>query len=722
MNLPFGIICNISQRFIVGLALCLVASASEASPEVFWASDPVKPGQTVQVTGMGLDAVKFVQVRRLEDNAADTGSGQPASAEILGKSDSTLSFVVPPSFQNGVFSVTLQTPEAHSNITVNAPDVYWIQGDRGPAASPGGWLRLSGRNMAITGKARLKLVSESGKEMQLEVQAPDRWSASFPLPDAVATGVYRASLWNGTGDASAWRDAGMVRVEPRPHTDKPVVELLSNQPDDPNNDDTARINAAMNVLHDRGGGTLLLHFGIYRLAGTLNIPDGVRLKGESRDLVTLIWNDFENPPPALIKGFQDFAIEDMTINTRRHFDVIKGGFGPTRADPVGGNITIRNVTMRASSFLGHLRDNLPQQRLEAMQKHIQTGVAGLLLTGRNIVVEDCDILSSMRPFVVTRVTGARLSGNTFRTGRRGWYGISAPDGVIFENNRVIGTDLQASGGGINTFGGPIARNVLMRNNRIETLYGWDREALTSDGPRGYYLGKLTAEGGRSVRMEVIGLGKLKDKNWEGTGLFVLQGRGVGTVAKIVKRDGDMLELDRDISGNIDAESVVTIVPMQENYLIIGNDFQDVGSAMVFGTGYKQTFAENRALRATGFKTTSLNYSHPQPNFYTQFLDNRTISAAFTNNAGIIVTGRQFKDNTTLLSLGIVIRGNELHASGTISVDGQSQTYPSVRNVLIEQNTIDHSDVGISIGTGVEELTIRDNRMSDVKIPQKHASP
>ncbi|SMF51084.1 Right handed beta helix region [Xaviernesmea oryzae] len=700
-------------------ALGLSGPAAADAPHIFWASDPVKPGQTVQVSGMGLAAVEKVEVARLIDHAEDRTASrpEPEKAEVLAKSDSSLSFILPKHFAPGVFSVTLRSEDATSSFQLNAPDIYWVQGDRGPAATPGGWLRLSGRNMAVTDRAVAKLIGEDAKEIRLNVAGPDIWSASFPIPDDAPAGSYRVHLWNGAGDASAWRDAGTIEIEPGAQTERPVMELFSNQPDSADHDDTARINAAMGALHKRGGGTLLLHYGIYRLTGTLEIPEGVVLKGESNDLVTLIWKDTETPPGALIEGVRDFSVEDMTINAFRHFDIIKGGFDPLSGKASGRNVAVRRVIVRASSFLGRMTDEDAAQRLQAMRGHRQSGVVGLLLGGSNIVVEDCDILSSMRPFLLMGPKGARLTGNTFRTGRRGWYSISGPDGVLFENNRIIGTDLQASGGGINTLEGYVsARNVLIRNNRFETMYGNDREAMTSDGPGGYYSGPLTAVLDRSVWIDPAGPGVLKDRNWEGAGLFVVKGQGLGLVARIVKKAGEVLDLDRDISGLAENDSIVSILPMQENYLIVGNHFEDVGQIQIYGAGYRHVFADNTALRSTGFGATSLYYKHLQPNFYIQFLNNEVTGPAFRHAARIDIAGRQFKDNDTLLAFGTVIRENRLRAAATIRVDGRSATAPAIRNVLIEQNEITRTDIGIDIGQGVDELTLRDNVMSDVRIP------
>ncbi len=356
---------------------------------------------------------------------------------------------------------------------LNAPDIYWLQGDREQSATSGGWLRVSGRNIARNANAILRLTDGDSRRFDISVEAPDLWSATFRLPSTLPAGKYRADLFNGNGDQGAWRPAGEIMINaPAP---APSLKLdLYPQADGTTQDvadanrDAGRINAAMASLAARGGGTLFLHGGIYDLTGTLLVPDGVSLKGEATDLVTLAWRDSESPPPALITGVSNFTIENLSISAQRHLDVIRGGFAPALASKtagasagaapsapgsiavgpaIGSNITLRNLTIRADAFMGHLVNADAEQRLAPMLAAIKDGVAGLRLGGRNIVVEGCDLLSSVRPFLLSAAEGVRMSGNIIRLGRRGWYGISGAQSVLFEDNLIIGATFRLPAAG-----------------------------------------------------------------------------------------------------------------------------------------------------------------------------------------------------------------------------------------------------------------------------------
>jgi hypothetical protein len=706
-------------------ALVTAALPHAAFPaEIFWLSDPVKPGQSVQVNGMDLGNVEKIEVTRLKDRPGETTGPQAQVADIIAHSDTSITFVLPPSMSDGSFEAKLVDRDTRSiTALVNAADVYWMQGDDGTEASPGGWIRVQGRNIARTAEAILRLKSADGKDTDIKADAANLWSARFAVPPQLAEGSYQAQLWNGNGDASTWKDAGRILVAKREAPAAAVMELLAIPSDGPTHDDTARLNAALEALGRRGGGTLLLRQGTYNLSGPLPIPDGVSLKGQSRDRVSLIWKDTDTPPPALISGVRNFSVENLTINATRTFDVIKGGFDPATNKPTGENITVRNVTMRVSAYLGHITQEEGLDRLKALYKQERNGAAGLRLAGQNILVQGCDILSSMRSFVIEDAISTHILENTFRNGRGGWYNISGGNGVIFENNRIIGSDLGASGGGITTLNGAAStKNVLFSNNSLEMMTAWDREAMTSDGPGGYYFGGAAAASANSIRLLSPPQGGRRNSDWTGAGVFVLAGRGMGAAAQVTGRKDDLVTIDHDLSQVLDATSIVTIVPMQANYLIIGNHFSDTGALQVYGTGYRHVLAENTMVRSAGISVSGRNYHHPQPNFYLQLIDNDIREADITGTTGIFITGQQFAGNTTVLSLGTVVRNNRLSANATIRINGTSQEAPGVRAVLAEGNTIDGTDIGIDVRKGVKELTLRNNAASNTRVAVKRPYP
>ena len=74
-------------------------------------------------------------------------------------SNNSVKVVVPSSVPAGVWTVTVvptgvtrlpPRAQATTSLPVNAPDPWWVQGDQGDSASPGGWIRVVGRCLALS--------------------------------------------------------------------------------------------------------------------------------------------------------------------------------------------------------------------------------------------------------------------------------------------------------------------------------------------------------------------------------------------------------------------------------------------------------------------------------------------------------------------------------------------------------------------------------------------
>jgi hypothetical protein len=703
---------------VIWFGSVLVNGSASADPMVFWASDPVGPDETVLVVGDGLGQVETVKIGRVPDTAERAAPPrQSADVQPVQVTNESLKFTIPKDFAAGVYRVTLGSDAP--SLDLNAPSIYWAQGDLGSASSPGGWLRVLGRNIVRGPEAmvRLKPMDRAGVDVTLHPSAASLWDAAFALPQGLAVGSYAVTLWNGNGDASDWRDVGTWRVEP-----KPAWSALTLNPRafgataDGTHDDTAALKAALQALADQGGGTLLLPRGYYHLSEGLTLPPHVRLKGEDRTLVRLIWPDFPVPPFALLEGSTEFAIEDVTIVASNHGHIISGGF--SRAAGAGAaqaeNIVIRNVTVRASMYRGHLTPDQTNDRFKAALKFSTGGPDTVRLTGRNLVVEDCDLYGSGRSLYLERPRSARIAGNKLYNGRWGWYSISGADGVIFENNEVIGGDIQSTGGGINTLGKVemFAQNVAFLHNRFAMMNGWDREAVTSDGPGGCYYGGVAAvsEDRRTLTLPEPPGGILADLDkCAGAGLFVLGGRGMGQVHRIAAVEGQTVRLDRPLDLALDSSSVISMTTLQRHYLLIGNDFSDAGIAVqLFGASVNDVIADNVSRRTGGFLNRGLQYRQYQPTWYTQFLGNRIAEGDLSKDAVLATWGSQKPPNRSPLSLATIMRGNILERGAHIEVRGYAKDAPGVRDVVIESNSIAPADRAVVVDEGAIGVLSRNN--------------
>lgn len=732
----FGMILDsakITHKIVRVLGSILLSCASTllcrsdgiAAPSIFWASDPVDPNETALVTGDGLADLVDIRLERLNDNSA-TVRAPSASTSVasLQANNSSVKFSIPAEFGAGAYRFTLVSKSGEATGYLNAPIVYWVQGDRGLDASVGGWLRVLGRDISRTNEAILSLASPTWS-LKLHPKSWSLWDAEFEIPNDMHPGRYALRIWNGNGDLSTWRDAGMVEILRQPKSNSTIASAKDyGARGDGETDDTASINAELKSLGSHGGGTLYFPRGRYTLSDALMIPDHVTLKGEDRTLVSLNWKDSDNPPLALIDGYSDFAVEDLTIFASRHAHVISGGFAQDPAAFPGRNIAIRRVTLRATSYGGHITPADAEIRLINDLKFSSGGPDSVRLAGDNLEVVDADIYGSGRSLYLFRAHGAYIARNHFYNGRLGWYSLTGSDGVIFENNTVTGADLQSEGGGVNTQSRqtPFSRNVLFKNNSVSLVHGWDRQGLTSDGPGGYYYGHVSASsGGRLVLLQNQTVWPIEKSPLPGAGLFVLGGTGAGEYARIRTVDAQSVTLDRILAVPPGKNSIITIVPTQENYLILNNRFSDAAVAtQFFGTSIDHVVAGNVSVRTEGFRSAGLYYHHPQPSWYVQFLgnsiqegNNYDFSAgplAKGKDAMVAVYGHTTKDNNPL-ALGQIVRRNELLNNAHIEVEGVGGV--GVVDAIVELNDISRTDKGIVVNAGAAHILLRNNTFNDV---------
>ena len=144
-------------RYLVSSAVLVVPAVRAAGaevPVVFWASDPVRPGEVVVVQGGRWGKQPKVEVSR----PAETPTKGTETLSPLQCSDDSLTFLVPAAWKPGIYRFEIQADGAKSApVWLNAPDPWWQQGDWGKEASPGGWLRIFGKCLSFDEGASVRL-------------------------------------------------------------------------------------------------------------------------------------------------------------------------------------------------------------------------------------------------------------------------------------------------------------------------------------------------------------------------------------------------------------------------------------------------------------------------------------------------------------------------------------------------------------------------------------
>ncbi len=197
-----------SSAWLLAITLMGAGHAQAGRPQVFWASDPVRPNETVLLQGSDFGAAPVVEVSRLPDgNAAEPAADDPRAwrrAEVFQAGDSSLKLMLPADWKMGAYACRVTAGEATSApVAINVPDPWWIQGDRGDSATPGGWLRVFGKSLHFTGPSLARLQPEQGAAVVLQTAAADCFALRFALPTELAQGTYTVSVHNDFGGASA---------------------------------------------------------------------------------------------------------------------------------------------------------------------------------------------------------------------------------------------------------------------------------------------------------------------------------------------------------------------------------------------------------------------------------------------------------------------------------------------------------------------------------------
>ena len=121
---------------------------------ISWASHPILPGEVLVLQGSFPPntipcETSFGPVVTDNNRAAvATGSNVWVTTSVLPLQQTPVSLKVrvPTSVPHGAFNVSACGSQP---ITVNLPDVWWILGDRGDTATPGGWLRTYGLSITV---------------------------------------------------------------------------------------------------------------------------------------------------------------------------------------------------------------------------------------------------------------------------------------------------------------------------------------------------------------------------------------------------------------------------------------------------------------------------------------------------------------------------------------------------------------------------------------------
>jgi hypothetical protein len=714
----------VKKLSFISLLIVFIPVICNAKPIVIWYSDPVKPGDTVLVFGADFQNIHNIQIGK----AAETIHGSPGGAvslphtvtiQPLERSPQSVKFVIPRSLSPGIYYAKIETPDGYAALWLNKPQIVWLQGDQGSASSPGGNIRVFGKCLlAKTGRGLLMLQS-GAKRVMVTASSIDPFSMQAKMPNNMPLGTCDVYVHTGYGGQDGWSNSASIHIV-RPFvipSRRETIELEMGAEDA--HAVTRNIQQALDKVGSAGGGTVFLPRGRYAITGSLTIPRNVRLSGEGEELTALCWSDTETPPDALIAGTDHFQIENLTL----YSTTWKHGIVSNINKPDAGHILITHVRMRLDPYRGHITPEDVNKRFVESQKLSTGGGDSLRLGGEDIEVSGCDIYGGGRSLYLERPAGASIHDNTFYNGRWGWYCLTGSNGLILERNRIIGGDLMSTGGGLNDYDTTVSQNVYYAYNELKNMFGWDREAMTTDAGGGAYYGYVADSSGNKVTLAADP--KWTDRDWTGAGIFLIDGKGKGQYRQITHYDGRDVEVDHPWRIPPDSTSVATITMIQRNYLFIANSFTDAGVAIqMYGASTGNIAWRNVSCRTAGFHNFGMNYGGVQPSWYNQWLENRitegnVYQGGHDQSMGMgeahlgvfaMPPGVEPKAPITLCT---IVRGNILDNNAHLAVGGSDppgngEGYPYTQEAVVENNTVMYAEEGLILSKSSTGVLARNN--------------
>jgi hypothetical protein len=707
--------CPINLSALIGLLLAPLAAihAADNTPQIIQASDPVRPDETVLAIGEGFGNGCTAELGQLADGPITKPQTdltpavkQWVAIQPLQTDARSLKFVVPKSWPPGVWAFRVrQGGDVSAPAILNAPDPWWWNGDGGEFASPGGWLRVFGKSLSFGGESRALLRGVDGRSVTLATRASSGYALNFPLPADIPAGNYTLAIHNGLGGDASWRPAGSVTVRPPTAWKNDVFNVKDFGPKP-----AEALLAALAKAKANGGGIVYLPRGRYLVRTNLTLPPNTVLRGEATELVSLYWPDFEKPPAELVSG-ADFGLESLSLYCQHHRNVIADTAASKR-------VFLHGVRIRANCYFMIEDAGKEFRKRRGPASHRECGAA-VLLRGMNFEITDCDIYASNYGI---RILGAKtgiIARNQIRYGGRG-YSFENTERLIFEDNLVAGNNLLAIGNDISTFWNNYCRHIYYASNRVQQVFGADREMMTLDAASGAYFGKVAAVSG--TQLTLAGDPVFKDytpkphTNWIGGVVQVLDGKGAGQYRFVTANQGREWEVDRPWTVVPDEASLISIAPFRGRNLFLGNTFEDGGAVQLYAAAHDTIVAGNKGSRMDGFQVWGLN-PHGwglQPSWFCQFLDNEILegngyghrTASFGTIAydeskifdGPLVRGAIFRRN--------ICRNNASFHIGSATAD-----------TLVEHCVVRHAEIGIKVAPGAKGVLLRGNEFEDVAQPE-----
>lgn len=617
-----------------------------------------------------------------------------------------VTFACPEEWPRTAFAARIGGDVGATTIQVNAPDVWWMQGDSARDASPGGWLRVFGRSICYGDKAFVELKPSNAKAgAPADKRLPgtgDLYAMRVDLPTDLPPGTYDVFLNNGLLEESVPVGAIAVASSHPPWPEKVFNVVHYGATPNDRCDDSRAILAALADVAANNGGILYFPRGRFGMTGTIELPPNTLLRGAGMALSQIYWIDEDDPHGPLVAGTFNFGVTDIAL--------------------VAGNIGEGIVTIPPAEGDAWKNDNILLSRVRTRFLHTDAATTdersrrarqnatALRIDGRFVRIYDCDFVTTKGAYSV-RGDYLHVRGNVFQGSGQNQSLSFTGTHIIWENN-----DHESS----STTLANASRCVYFCNNRLGAIYGdGDRETFTFDGGGGAYSDKIESADGRTVTLKPLAW-RHGAREWIGKSLYVIGGKGAGQVRTVTKIDGRSVQIDRPWDIDLDDTSHVVIAKARRKLLFIGNHDRDGNPFQLYGSAIDVVLADNVCERNSGLQAFGMTKGGwPEPSWFIQFIGNEIIEGNSVRGPWSFMVPAA-DSRLAFFDRGIakplmypqarvgVMRRNVLRSNAYIYGG------PRVENLLVENNIVEHADKGVVVRS--KGAVLRGNRFEDVVDP------
>lgn len=751
------------KKFIAFIALIssvlLSAAAVGAAPEELWTVLNAEPGDAAMICGDNFANVSGVMIYRLPDSdvsgsvpqyirTQDPGelvtddenprrvqapwdAGAAVSAEILSHNADGVQFAVPESLPFGVYEVKALSNDGETEpLFINRPKIKWAQGDEGTESSPGGWMRVCGRNLsAHDGTVILAMENEATGDMTYlqPEKIYDAYSIEYKIPESMAAGKYRLYAHNGFGGANAWSHPLEYEIISKTVWKQATFNVQDyGAVGDGKTNDTFAVYEALKAAEKNNGGIVYFPRGRYYITSILNIPRYTTLKGESNKRTQIFWNDEQwdigEVPDYLIYGKDNFAIEDIDFRGGRSKCIVQSD----AYTPTAGNVFIRNCYFSFCSIAKRVEVSGNGNGMEYFSRLAGEQTGGVFMIsvgGKNVEVSNNYIYGSYGSMLITNPEGAVIRNNLSHIQLKGWNAAAGAQKIIVEDNVFIG-----QGMGFNTlFKTNGVSDVYYARNDAEQVFLNDREVITTDGGESLFFGKPLGVSGTTVLMPENKSNLVNDA-YVNYACLIVSGKGKGQYRKIVSNTKNSVELLSPFSIEPDNTSNLVILKDMSYMYFVDNKLGEASNFQMYGLSFESVLDSNHFNKTNGIRALSgFIYKTVQPNYYI-YIANNTLEGGWyyhwygieemDNWSGMVHIALDSSSNEeAYYHYGDVVRNNDIRECGRIKVHGTT-VENTLSNVIVDHNRIENNAEGISVKGAVNNILLYRNQFEQVDEPYK----